>query len=237
MGISDLDLPTGVVAHSQGDVQRQAEALADRVASALRSAVELDGLASLVVSGGRSPVPFLEALSRRELDWSRVQVSLADERWVPADHPESNEGLVRRHLLQDRAADARLISLYHPAESLEMAADKADEAVAALKRPVDVVVLGMGEDGHTASLFPGNPGLSAALDDACERACVAMRAPSEPSARISMTYPLLASARTQCLFIQGPGKLEAMARVLHATPLEMPIRAFLHSPLEIYWCP
>ena len=237
MAISELDLPTGVVAHSSANPQQQAELMADNVAKALAYVVQTHGVASLVVSGGRSPIAFFEALSIRELNWSKVQISLADERWVPATDPASNEGLVRRHLLQNAAREARLIGLYHPAESLDQAASLAGHALAQLQRPVDVLVLGMGDDGHTASLFPGNPNLAHALRDDCPERCLPMQAPVDPQARLTMTYPLLAGARMQCLAIQGADKLETLRAALNVDPLQMPIRAFLHSPLEIYWCP
>ncbi|MFC3609622.1 6-phosphogluconolactonase [Stutzerimonas tarimensis] len=237
MAISELELPTGVVAHSLADAERLAEALADRVAEALSFAVQTDGSASLAVSGGRSPIPFFEALSRRTLDWSRVQVCLADERWVPVDDPASNEGLVRRHLLQNEAATAQMVGLYQPADVIEEAVSLASDALASLRRPFDVVILGMGEDGHTASLFPGNPNLAEGLDSECQVRCLPMQAPVAPAQRITLTYPMLAGARVQCLAIQGTSKLETLERALQATPLQMPIRAFMHSPLEIYWCP
>ncbi|MBB3103608.1 6-phosphogluconolactonase [Azomonas macrocytogenes] len=237
MAISDLDLPTGVMAHSLADTSRLAEALASTVAEALDFAVQTEGVASLLVSGGRSPVPFFEALSIRPLDWSRVKISLVDERWVPVDHDDSNENLLRRHLLRNEAAKAEFVSLYYPASSLEAAAKQAGQAVSVLKRPIDVLVLGMGEDGHTASLFPGNALLEQALDPDCPDLCMPMVAPVEPRQRISMTYPLLASARLQCLAIHGQGKLKALNQALRANPLQMPIRAFLNYPLEIYWCP
>ncbi|EIK51641.1 6-phosphogluconolactonase [Stutzerimonas stutzeri TS44] len=237
MAISELDLPTGVVAHSLADAAGQARLMADDAAKVLNYAVRTHGVASLVVSGGRSPVPFFEELSRRELDWSRVQISLADERWVPPSDAASNEGLVRRHLLQNAAAVAQFIGLYHPAATLEEAAQLADRRLAELGQPIDVLVLGMGEDGHTASLFPGSAGLEHALRQDCPDRCVAMCAPSEPRERLSMTYPLLAAARMQCLAIQGMTKLETLRQALNADALRMPIRAFIHSPLEIYWCP
>ncbi|MCF7204013.1 6-phosphogluconolactonase [Pseudomonas oligotrophica] len=237
MAISELDLPTGVVAHSLADAERMAEVMADGAAQVLDYAVHTHGVASLVVSGGRSPVPFFEALCRRELDWSKVQVSLADERWVPPTDAASNEGLVRRHLLQGRAAQAQFIGLYQPAASLAAAARLADARLEALAQPIDVLVLGMGEDGHTASLFPGNDNLAHALGDDCPQLCVPTQAPSEPRERLSMSYPLLSAARTQYLAIQGMAKLETLRLALTADPLRMPIRAFLHSPLEIYWCP
>lgn len=237
MAISELDLPTGVVAHSLPDADRLAQLLAEQVGRALGFAVDTYGCASLVVSGGRSPIPFFEALSRQPLDWSKVQVGLADERWVTPDQEGSNERLVRRHLLQNAAASASLIGLYRPAATLEAAAADASAALAELKQPIDVLVLGMGEDGHTASLFPGSPLLAEALREDCAALCLPMQAPVEPQQRISMTYPLLASARLQCLTIQGQAKLETLACALVVDPLQMPIRAFLHAPLEIYWCP
>jgi len=237
MAISELDLPIGVIAHSSADPQCQAELMADCVAGALAYAVQTHGVASLVVSGGRSPIAFFEALSKRELNWAKVQISLADERWIPTGEPASNEGLVRRHLLQNAAREARLIGLYQPADSLAQAASLAELALEQLQQPIDVLVLGMGDDGHTASLFPGNPNLAHALRPDCPDRCLPMQAPAEPAARLTMTYPLLSCARMQCLAIQGADKLETLRAALHADPLQMPIRAFLHSPLEIYWCP
>lgn len=237
MAISDLPLPAEVGSQSFKDAAHMAQALAERVARALDDAVSQQGGASLVVSGGRSPIAFFEALSTCELDWSRVQVSLADERWVDVSDPDSNEGLLRRHLLQNAAAEAQLIGLSQPAESLDQAAHQAGQKLSSLRQPIDVLVLGMGSDGHTASLFPDSPMLEQALDpDGTER-CLPMLAPSKPQQRITMTYPLLVSARTQILSIQGSEKLETLQQALSVEPMQMPIRAFLHSPLEIYWCP
>jgi 6-phosphogluconolactonase len=238
MAIYELELPIGLMAHSCADVERHAEALTLAVAGALRSALETYGQASLVVSGGRSPVPFFERLSRETLDWARVQISLADERWVAVEHAASNEGLVRRHLLQGPAAAASFLGLYHPAPSLDEAALLADRALAALQQPIDVLVLGMGDDGHTASLFPASPRLSEALESESHRRCLPMQAPVEPRERLTLTLPLLASARLPLLAIQGAAKLETLRLALAGENIAaMPIRAFLHSPLEIYWCP
>lgn len=237
MAISDLGLPDDVVVHCLSDAEQLAHTLADRVAAELGKALVGRGQASLVVSGGRSPIAFLEALSRCELQWSSVQVSLADERWVEPSDPDSNEGLLRLHLLQNAAADAQLIGLYQGADTLEQAAERADGALEILNKPIDVLVLGMGNDGHTASLFPGSPLLAKGLDNTATDRCLPMLAPVDPKQRITMTYPLLASARVQCLSIQGTGKLETLRQAMRLDSSQMPIRAFLHSPLEIYWCP
>ena len=237
MAISDLALPAGVVSHELQDAQHLAVALAERVARALEAALAEKASVSLVVSGGRSPIAFFEALSQHSLDWARVQVSLADERWVDTSHPDSNEGLVRRHLLCNAAAQAQFIGLYKPAETLAQAAKLASEVLASLASPIDVLVLGMGNDGHTASLFPGSPLLSQALSAAEATRCLPMRAPVEPHERLSMTYSLLSAASVQCLAIQGAAKLDTLQQAMRLEPSQMPIRAFMHPPLEIYWCP
>ncbi|UTW07563.1 6-phosphogluconolactonase [Pseudomonas benzenivorans] len=237
MAISELDLPLGVVARNLSDAQQLAETLASDVAAALRAAIDSRGAATLVVSGGRSPIAFFEQLAQQQLPWSQVVISLADERWVPVNHATSNEALVRCHLLRGPAAEARFIGLYQVAANLEQAALKADQALAELP-PIDVLVLGMGDDGHTASLFPGSPNLALALQPGCPRRCLPMQAPSAPHQRLTMTLPLLASARLPLLAIQGAAKLATLGEALTLDEAaQMPIRAFLHSPLEIYWCP
>lgn len=237
MAISDLDFPVGVAARSHADAGQLAEALADSVAQALRSAIDSHGRATLVVSGGRSPVAFFNALATRSLDWSKVLVSLADERWVGPEHADSNEALVRKHLLQGPAAQARLLGLYQEADSHDRAAQLCDEALRQLPG-IDVLILGMGTDGHTASLFPGSPNLSEAMNSTCVRRCLPMQAPSEPRQRLTLTLPLLRSAHLQVLAIEGEAKLATLQQALHESEAErMPIRAFLQPPLEIYWSP
>lgn len=238
MAISELKLMEGMAWKTWKTPAEQARGLADVVADALREALVERGSALLVVSGGRSPVAFLEALSGAVLDWSKVAVSLADERWVPESHPDSNAGLLRRHLLKGVAAKAHFIGLYQPAPSLEEAADKANQCLHELAQPIDVLVLGMGDDGHTASLFPGSPGLSEALDPASQRRCLPMWAPSVPHQRLTLTRALLQGARVQLLAIQGEAKLATLNAALSDNDeYRMPVSAFLRSPLSIHWCP
>jgi 6-phosphogluconolactonase len=238
MAISDLQFPAQVLGFGLGNAEQLADELAVSVANALRLAIDARGKACLVVSGGRSPIAFFECLARQQLDWSRVAVSLADERWVPVSHADSNEGLVRRHLLQGAAAKARFIGLYQPAATLEESAALAHQALAELPQPIDVLVLGMGEDGHTASLFPASSNLDLALSADCARRCLPMQAPSVPRQRLSMPLALLAGARLTLLAVQGRSKLDTLRQALAAAgDAQMPIRAFLRRPLEIYWCP
>jgi 6-phosphogluconolactonase len=236
MAISELQLPQGVSTREFPSAPLLAEALAERVTGQLREAIEARGVATLVVSGGKSPIAWFQQLVRQPLDWSKVVITLADERWVPVEHADSNEALLRRYLLVGAVAKATFIGLYRSAESQEKAAEAADEALAELP-PIDVLVLGMGDDGHTASLFPNSPKLAEALDPQGERRCWPMLAPTVPHQRLSMSRALLASARHPLLSISGQSKLDTLRTAANGDEATMPVRAFLQSPLEIYWCP
>ena len=135
-------------------------ALSRRLAANLQAAIAARGLASLVVSGGKSPIKLFELLRAESLDWSKVCVALADERWVDPTDPDSNEKLVRDVLLKQAAAAARFIGLKNGAPTPDLGAVSAWETFARVPRPFDAVVLGMGDDGHTASLFPHSPNLA-----------------------------------------------------------------------------
>lgn len=180
---------------------------------------------------------FFQALAQKPIQWSKVCISLADERWVPTEHADSNAGLLKRHLFQGPAAEAGFFSLYRPTSTLDEAAAATDEALKELPK-IDVLVLGMGDDGHTASLFPDSPNLAQALDLDSTRRCLPMLAPSIPHQRLTMTRALLASATTPILSVSGQAKLETLRKALAGDDLaEMPVRAFLNPSLEIYWCP
>ena len=237
MAISDLKLPEGVTAHTFKNPAVLAEGLAIKVAGQLNDAIQAQGTATLVVSGGRSPVAFFQSLIKQPLDWSKVVVSLADERWVPVEHADSNAGLLKKHLLQGPAAKARFVGLYNVAANLEDAAEQADRALAELP-PIDVLILGMGDDGHTASLFPNSPNLAEALTLDNPRRCWPMLAPTVPHQRLSMSLSLLANAKNTVLSIQGQAKLNTLSEALAGPDVAaLPIRAFLQPTLEIYWCP
>ena len=237
MAISELKLPAGVQAHELRSPVLLAEGLALNVAEHLRVAIAARGTAVLVVSGGRSPVAFFQHLAKQALDWSKVLVTLADERWVPVEHADSNAGLLKKHLLQGPAAKARFVGLYNAAATVERAALEADQGLAELP-PIDVLILGMGDDGHTASLFPNSPNLAEALQPDGTRRCWPMLAPSVPHQRLTMSRALLASARYTVLSIAGDSKLHTLSEALASDDVAgMPIRAFLQPTLEIYWCP
>jgi 6-phosphogluconolactonase len=237
MAISDLQLPRGVTAHGFKSPTLLAEGLALSVAKQLSEAIDAQGTATLVVSGGRSPVAFFQHLAKQALDWSNVVISLADERWVPVEHADSNAGLIKRYLLQGPAAKAQFLSLYSASANLEQAAEQADRLLSELP-VIDVLVLGMGDDGHTASLFPNSPHLLEALQEDGVRRCWPMLAPTVPHQRLTMSRALLASAKHKVLSISGQSKLTTLSTALAGDDVAaMPIRAFLQPTLEIYWCP
>ena len=233
--------------NSNGKVERFADAdalagvLAREIAARLARAIASRARASLLVSGGHSPIRLFGQLRRQELDWTRVVIALADERWVDSADPGSNERLVREELLRENAAVAQLIGLKNSAPSPLLGADAAWEGLAEVPRPFDVTVLGMGKDGHTASLFPGSPGLRAALDPSAPAACVAMWSRTVPHARLSLNLSALLDSRHVSVLILGGEKLRTY-ELAHSggSVAEMPIRGILHQqrvPVGIFWAP
>lgn len=223
--------------HAYLDRTALAEALAAQVAQELKQAMKAQGSASLVVSGGSTPLPFFEALKTHDIDWSKLTVTLADERFVDPSHDDSNEKLVREHLL---TGSANFIPLFYSSQTLSEAAKLANAAIAALPHPFDVVILGMGDDAHTASLFPHHPQLAAALDPANTALCLPITdSPKPPPERITLTYRALIHSRKLYLHITGAGKRTVVEKALTThDPAAMPISAFLHqdqTPVEIWW--
>lgn len=208
--------------------------LAESIANELRAAIAERGQASLAVSGGKSPIVLFEQLRTAALDWSKVIVTLVDERCVPHDHADSNTALVRKHLLQDAAAAATFVPLFDAvpanlddAALLNMVAS-ANQRLSALQFPLDVLVLGMGEDGHTASLFPAAPGLEEALASPGPTAWV--RPATAPHARLTLTLPVLLMARHVHLPLSGDNKLKVYQAATKGANPALPISLLLNSP-------
>ena len=209
-------------------------ALAAAIADGLRAAIAERGEASLAVSGGKSPIALFEQLRGQNLDWAKVQVMLVDERCVPHDHADSNTALVRQHLLQGAAAAATFVTLFDtvPADlddaTLAHLVGAANQRLAKVTFPLDVVVLGMGEDGHTASLFPAAPGLEEALASPGPVAWV--RPATAPHARLTFTLPVLLMARHVHLPLAGEAKLKVYQEARKAANPALPISLLLNSP-------
>jgi len=208
------------------------------VAALLAADIQARGKASLVVSGGRTPMGFFHLLSQQLLDWSSVTVTLADERWVDADHQDSNEKLVRENLLINEAHQAQFISLKSAAENAVDAESECEQALASAGQ-FTVVILGMGDDGHTASLFPGTEALALGLDMNSGRTAIAVTPTAAPHQRMSMTLPRLLNAGQVIIHISGSSKQDVLLAAQNGdNAAELPIRAILGqqvAPLSVYW--
>jgi len=207
-------------------------ALADKIASQLSQALRGAGRASLCVPGGTTPGPVFDTLTGVDLAWDRVSVFLNDERWVPEDNPRSNTRLLRRRLLQGKAAAANLVPLYADTETPE-------ESLAGLSDglkphlPITVLLLGMGADMHTASLFPGADRLAEAMAPDAPL-LLPMRADGAGEPRVTLTAPVLLDAMHIHILIAGNDKRAAIERAATLPELSAPVRAFL-STATIHW--
>ncbi|MFT4257368.1 MAG: 6-phosphogluconolactonase [Pseudoxanthomonas sp.] len=213
-----------IALHPFADGDTLATALAQTVADDLRAALSERGKASLALSGGSTPKRFLQALSRQPLDWAKVTATLVDERWVGEDSDRSNAALLRSSLLQHEAAAANFVSLYRAGIDVEPALPAIETALTPLL-PLDVAVLGMGADGHTASFFPGGDRLAEALDPATPARVLPMRAPGAGEPRITLTLPVLLAAHHLYLHIEGAEKRAVLARAQAGD--DLPVRAVL----------
>ncbi|SNT74626.1 6-phosphogluconolactonase [Paracoccus seriniphilus] len=214
------------------DREMLALSLADKLASQLAQQLRSGAEASLCVPGGTTPMPVFETLSGTDIDWDRVTVFLGDERWVDGDHKRSNSRLLRRHLLKDRAAGANYIDLYTGQPEPEDAVDELGKNLAA-HLPITVALLGMGNDMHTASLFPGAEGLATAMSkDSPMLMPIRSEGAGEP--RITLTRSVLNNAIHTHVLIMGPEKRQALEKALKLDPIEAPIRAFLDNA-TVHW--
>ncbi|QIZ78839.1 6-phosphogluconolactonase [Ferrimonas lipolytica] len=213
------------------------DVLASKIAADLQRAIDARGRASLVVSGGSTPLPLFRRLSNIGIEWAQVFITLADERWLPADDPESNERLVRQHLLQGKAASAHFSGLVSSDSTPEAGIALVAEKLSHFPKPFDVIVLGMGNDGHTASLFPCSEQLTLAM--ATEQLLVAVHPTTAPHARLSLSLSALLNARQIYLHIAGESKQQVLEQALvHTDTTQMPIRAVLNqhkTPVDVYW--
>jgi 6-phosphogluconolactonase len=207
------------------------EGVAAAIADQLRVALSTRR-ATLSVPGGTTPGPVFDLLAETDLDWARVSVVLNDERWVGEDSPRSNTRLLRERLLQGYAAKARLLPLYAPLFEPEEAMDLLGQGIAR-HLPITVLLLGMGEDMHTASLFPGADRLAEALAPDAP-ILMALRAAGAGEPRITLTAPVLRAAQNIHVLITGTAKRAALERALTLTEAEAPIKVVLDKAV-VHW--
>lgn len=206
--------------------------LANKIAGELRSALEVEKRVSFCVPGGSTPGPVFDILSGVKLDWGRVDILLNDERWVPESSDRSNTALLKRRLLVGEAARATLIPLHTDVPTPEEGLPGLMPAVEAVL-PLNVLVLGMGTDMHTASLFPGADQLELGLSDDAPT-LLAMRAPGAPEPRITLSAKALKTAISTHVLITGHEKREALERAQDLSEREAPVSAFL-AEATVHW--
>lgn len=212
--------------------------LAERIAQILGEAIQQRGKATMAVSGGSTPIPLFEKLSLAAIDWSKVVITLVDERWVEPDHKDSNEALVRRHLLKNKAACAEFIGLKVAASTPFLGEQAVANRLRRIESAFDVLVLGMGDDGHTASLFKDGVPLQYALEPRHGEPCCGMVRDDLEHPRITLTLPRILNTRYLFLHTVGDAKFEVLkAAKAPGSINDLPIRAVLNqhqTPLYIY---
>lgn len=213
-----------------------ARTLAATIAGRLSDAIAARGAGFIAVSGGSTPALLFAELSEAAIDWGKVIVTLIDERLVPPDQPRSNARLVADKLLQGPAAAARFVPLYHGADDGEEAARRARTELGALPWPLDVAVLGMGGDGHTASFFPDAPNVAELLAADASKLVLPVESAAAQEHRLTLTLGKIVEAGFVALHIEGPDKRQVLERALGGEKL--PIRAAIEAsprPVEIFW--
>lgn len=206
------------------------EDLTAHIVKELQQAINNKGHASIAVSGGKTPIPLFKLLSQQDLEWHNVFITLVDDRWVDDTDDASNEKLVLTYLLQNKAKLANFVGLKNSCDNPFDGAEITDKILNKIPMPFDVLILGMGEDGHTASLFPGAANLMAGLDMKSGRKVVGMTPLTAPLDRITLTLPTILDSQNIYLHLVGESKMQVLEQAEKGDDInQMPIRAILQQ--------
>ena len=214
------------------------EALSQSILAKLQKAIATKGKASLLVSGGSTPKPLFKKLKHAPLEWEKVTIGLCDERWVPSSHEDSNEKFVKTYLMQEKASKANFVGMYKEGMDVHEAKEVCSQDMKPLL-PFDVVILGMGADAHTASLFPENEKLEEAFDLKRQSLCISIEPKTAPHMRMSLTLSAILSAEHLYLHFEGKEKQAVYEEAISGDDRHtMPIRSVLNQDIkdiEVYY--
>lgn len=212
---------------------------AETLTALLKEGIAQRGRASLVVSGGRTPLALFKQLSETDLEWDKVDITLADERWVSEDDDASNTKLVRENLIQNNAAAAHFVTLKTDDAEANDGIAEVENRLSSFSLPFDALILGMGEDGHTASLFPCCKQIEDGLNLASGKICIATQPTTAPHQRISLTLPAILNSRNIFIHLTGEKKKEVLEDALaNNTELEKPVTAVVNrADVTLMWAP
>ena len=231
-------LPNHVGFFNTNSSESLVKLLSKDIAEILESSIQKEGRASFAVSGGRTPIPLFVELSKLNLDWSKVELTLADDRWLDSDHEASNERLVRKYLLKNKAINASFIPLKSSYKTARIGQIHSEKIFKEMKLPLDVIVLGMGSDGHTASLFPCSDELTEAMNTNYPNFLISTNPKTAPYERISLSAKTISNSKKIFLYMNGSEKLRTLEAAMHLKDInKMPIYNFLKEGLDIYWSP
>lgn len=214
------------------------EALTGDVINALSDGIKEREAASMLLSGGTTPGPLYERLSGQHFAWDKVWFAPTDERWVAPTHDDSNEKLIRNTLLKNKASNAHYIGLKSEGDDPAMGQGETENKLKRLPLPLDVVLLGMGEDGHVASLFPRLSDTREAMSIENKQLCHPVRRGGGDVARLSMTLNALLNAKRIFLLFYGEKKLEVLEKAAQEKTELLPVSFLLHQnhvPVTLYW--
>jgi len=231
-------LPDSVDFYSTNNSESLASDLCQCIGEILTEAIRKKGRASMAVSGGSTPISLFKEFSLLSIDWTKIDLTLADDRWVDAKNADSNELLVRTHLIKNKAAQVNFISLKNDAKTAKEGQIYSEKMLRKITLPFDVVVLGMGSDGHTASLFPCSDELPQAMNLNNSNYLISTSPKTAPYERISLTARVIFDSKNVFLHLNGSSKLHTLESAMeYKDPNKMPIYTFLKNGLSIYWSP